>query len=267
MNCIRGLASKLNESPRFNAVVIEGLDLRGTGIRKFPPPLSWDEVQEYCNRFKVDGLIVLEVFDSNIEFEQSDREVEKEIDKKKVKVREYTAEIEIDVSAGWKGYDPVKSHIFDQDIYMDGKSWSHTDNSREKALQGLPDKRAAINESAYHAGYQYALRISPSWMNATRRYYKSGNSQMEIAHRCVKTNDWEEAESLWIKSVEDPDPRIAGRASYNLILAREIDGDLPAAAQWARISYQDYDNKKALKYLEIIEQRMKDQQKLKEQME
>jgi hypothetical protein len=267
MQCISGLATKLNDSPRFNAVGIEGLDLRGTGIRQFPPPLAWNEVRDYCKRFNVDGLIVLELFDSDIRLEQGEREVEKEVNKQKVKVKEYWAEADINVNAGWRGYDPFSQSFFDQDIYTDSKSFSATGETPQKALQNLPDKRHAVNEAAYNAGLQYAFRISPTWMDVRRQYYKKGHQLFEMADRYVVTKEWDKAEMVWQKAAKDSIPEIAGKAYFNLALAEEIKGELGAAADYAKKSYQDYGNKKALGYLNRLEQRIEDQRRLKEQME
>jgi hypothetical protein len=267
MQCISGLATKLNESPRFNAVGIEGLDLRGTGIRQFPPPLTWMEVTEYCKRFNVDGLIVLEIFDSDIRLEQGEREVEKEVNKQKVKVKEYWAEVDINVNAGWRGYDPVHDQFFDQDIYTDSKSFSGTGETPQKALQNLPDKRLAVNEAAYHAGLRYATRISPTWMDVRRQYYKKGHPLFEMADRYVETKEWDRAQMVWQKAARDSVPEVAGKAYFNLALADEINGELNAAADNAKKSYQEYGIKKALGYYKKIEKRIQDQARLKEQME
>ena len=72
-NCLKGLAEKLNNSPRFSAVIIQGENLRGTGTRMFPNPLSWRIVERLCNKYRVDALIALETFDSNITLDKDIR--------------------------------------------------------------------------------------------------------------------------------------------------------------------------------------------------
>jgi hypothetical protein len=51
-----------------------------------------------------------------------------------------------------------------------------------------------------------------------------------------------------------------------MALACEMKGNLDIAYSWAKKAYQDYGVKKALSYMNILSQRLQDQQALKEQM-
>jgi hypothetical protein len=53
-NVCKGLAFKVNTNPRFKAQLMEGEDLRGTGTKEFPVPLSWDQVDALCKKYNVD---------------------------------------------------------------------------------------------------------------------------------------------------------------------------------------------------------------------
>jgi len=264
--CMTGLADKLNQSPRFNAVILQGLDLRGTGTKNFPPPLLWGDVQEYCDRFRVEAIIALETFDSDIRLKQGEREVERKKDGEKIIEIEYWGKLNIGVNAGWKVYDPTNRSIIDADIYSDNKSWDETGSSPENVLSQLPSKREAINDAGHHAGTMYAYRISPTWMHVSRQYYVKGNPELEKTKRYVKTNNWDAAIEIWEKLVEDPDPQIAGRAAYNMALSSEMNGDLDTAIGWAKKSYEEFGNKKALNYMRTLQRRRSDQDILDEQM-
>ena len=62
------------------------------------------------------------------------------------------------------------------------------------------------------------------------------------------------------------DKKIAGRALYNLALASEMNGDLDKAYAFAKKAYQDYFIPAAGSYMNILNARIIDQGKLKEQM-
>jgi tetratricopeptide (TPR) repeat protein len=266
LNCMHGLANTLNTSPRFKALIIDGLDLRGTGTRQFPPALEWSQVEKICSDFRVDGLIALETFDSNIGLSQGEYEVEKKVDGQKVKVKEYEAKLNIDVNSGWRIYDPIHKSIADMNIYSFNRRWDKTGKSPDEAMSQLPPKRDAINQTGIYAGEQYGFRISPTWAHVTRNYYSKGQEDLELAKRYVKTDEWDKAIEVWQKLVNNPDHELAGKAAYNMALASEMKGELDIAQEWAKKSYEQYGNKKALGYLKIIEKRIRDQEALKKQM-
>jgi tetratricopeptide (TPR) repeat protein len=263
---MHGLANTLNTSPRFKALIIDGLDLRGSGTRQFPPALEWSQVEEICSDFRVDGLIALETFDSNIGLSQGEYDVEKKVEGQKVKVKEYDAKLNIDVNTGWRIYDPIHKSIADMNIYSFNRRWDKTGKSPDEAMSQLPPKRDAINHTGIYAGEQYGFRISPTWARVTRNYYSKGQEDLELAKRYVKTNEWDKAIEVWKKLVNNSDPELAGKAAYNMALASEMKGELDIAKEWAKKSYEQYGNKKALGYLKIIEKRIQDQEALNKQM-
>jgi len=271
-NCLKGLAEKLNNSPRFSAVIIQGENLRGTGTRMFPKPLSWRIVERLCNKYRVDALIALETFDSNIVLNKDIRMIKKTIKdkktktKKKVKVPQYIANLYIQVNSGWKIYDPSARSIVDANTYRDEKSWYAKGKTRRESLRNLPDKRDAINQAGYYSGIQYGMRISPTWVNVNREYYVKGCPEFKIAERYVKSGDWEQAILIWKELLHNSDIKIAGRAAYNMAFAAEIRGDFQNALEWAKRSYAEFGNKKAYSYMRILNQRISDKEHLKEQL-
>jgi hypothetical protein len=266
--CLGGLASTLNNSPRFKASVLTGVDLRGTGTRQFPPPLDWDRVKQICDDFRVDALVALETFDSDVGISRGEREEERKVDDKKVKVTVYSADLRINVNTGWRIYDPIHETFADMNIYTFRRRWNGDGDTPDEALHELPHKRDAIDQAGVYAGEQYGLRISPTWARVTRSYYSKfkKNPDLELAHRYVKTNDWDKAIEVWKKLVNSGDRETAGMAAYNMALACEMKGNLDIAYSWAKKAYQDYGVKKALSYMNILNQRLQDQQALKEQM-
>ncbi len=271
--CINGLAGKLNDSPRFTSVIIRGERLRGTGTRRFARQLNWSTVRNICNKYRVDALIVLETFDSNISID-----VERKLKKKKIKIKgtdkkkkvlvpKYYADLYIDVNSGWRIYDPATSSIVDMNTFRDRKAWSSTGKTKRKALYRLPTKREAINVSGFNSGIQYGIRISPTWINVYRDFYVKGDPGLEEAKRYVKADDWSGATRIWKSLLKHDDPKIAGRAAYNLAFAAELKGKFDRAYKWAQMSYTKFGNRKAFTYMRKLESRMSDKERLKEQLD
>lgn len=264
--CLRGLASGINNAPRFTAVVIEGVDLRGTGTREWPEFLDWQQVEELCSRFGVDALVALETFDSDTELRKSSADVERVIDKKKVIVREYYADLRMNVRSGWTIYYPEEKRIIDRNAFNDEMRWSETADSEQDAILKLPSKRGAINQSGFYSGTQYAIRISPAWFTESRSYFRKANDEFKVASRYVKQDRWKEAILIWKKYTNDPDPKVAGKSCYNMALACEADGNLPLALEWAIRAWQNHGLKKARAYAELLDYRIQEQERLNQQM-
>lgn len=266
-NTVAGVADKLISSPRFKVTVPTGIDLRGTGTAKWPEPLAWSEVKDICQKYSADALITLETFDSNVGRSFSVTEKTKTVDGASVKYLEHLAKLDISIEAGWRIYYPKSNKIVDQNVFVDHKFFDGVGLSKEEAEKNLPVSRYAIKDAGHFAGEMYAFRISPMWVWVSRRYYKKGNDDFVNAKFDVRADQWDKAAEKWSKYVNDSDYKIAGYACYNMALASEIEGDLAKSLEWAKKSYTDFHLKPALSYSRIIEQRIRDQAKLKEQMD
>lgn len=225
------------------------------------------KAKEICSQYRADGIILLETFDSNIDMNTATEEVKKKVDKKEITVTEYIANVRINVSAGWRIYDPVNNKVVDQNRFTDEKGWSGRGDSKKKALNALPSKRNAINESGAFSGMKYGKRISPNWKWISRNYYVKKHASFKVARNYVKKDQWDKAAELWKAMTNDQDPKTAGRACFNMALANEMEGHLDAAISWAKRSYEQYHIKAAKSYMNTLKIRLKQQDKLNEQMD
>jgi tetratricopeptide (TPR) repeat protein len=82
-----------------------------------------------------------------------------------------------------------------------------------------------------------------------------GTDNFKIAKRKAQLGKWDEAALLWEKETGNPDRKVAGRAYYNMGIINEINGDLEKAIEWVQKAYSDYNNKQALDYVRILENR------------
>jgi hypothetical protein len=269
--CMKGLAEKLNASPRFTPVVIYGETLARRGSRSLPEEISWATINRICRKYRLDAVIALEYFDSDIRLDRhkksrSTKKKDEEEEEEKPKVR-YRLDLHIRVSSGWRIYYPPGRRILDAQIYRDDKSWTATGDSVREARSNLPDKRDAINEAGFLSGSRYGERISPTWITLSRSYYTRGSPEFEEAGRHVRAGDWEGAVSIWKRLAGSGDPEVQGQAVYNLAFAAEIKGDLRQAARLAESAYTRFGNKKALRYLRELQQRILEEERLEKQLD
>jgi len=261
--CLKGLAEKLNESPRFTPVVIYGERTGGMSLSRQPRDLPWEVVRRICDRYRLDALIVLDYFDSDIRLKHN-------LSRKKDgddKPRRHYLRLTINVGSGWRIYVPDSRRVIDAEIYHDRKSWRGSGKTRREAMRRLPDKREAINQAGFYSGLRYGERIAPTWITLTRTYYSKGCPEFETAARHVRAGDWDAAEVLWTGVSAGQDLEMAGKAMYNLAFAAEIRGRLEEAWRKAREAYTRFGNRKAYNYMRELNERIMEQRRLEEQLD
>jgi len=117
------------------------------------------------------------------------------------------------------------------------------------------------------AGVKYAFRIAPEWIWVTRTFYsKGGHSDMKKAGRLAKVNNWQEARKVWM-GLLGVERKIAGKAAYNIAVSYEYEGDLEQAKYWASKAYTEFGNKSARNYVNILQNRINDVNRLNQQMQ
>jgi hypothetical protein len=264
--CITGLSNMLLNSKRYNLKNIDGIELKGTGTSAFPIPLDWNEVKSICGSYDSDALLVLETFDSDSWIRIGTPVTRtRKVKKKKIKELRYPATLTMSVESGWRIYDVNKKQIIDENKFTEIKEFSAWGNNPEAAQLNLPSKRRVIQESGLFAGEQYGFRISPIWIKVRRTYYTGKSDDLKLAKSYVKKGDWDTVIDIWKDLVNNPDEKIARRSTYNMAIASEIKGGLDTAIEWANKA-EKLGEKKAYNYINILQRRKMDEEKLKQQL-
>ena len=114
-----------------------------------------------------------------------------------------------------------------------------------------------------------AFRISPKWLNTTRYYYTKARKEevFKEAKRYVISKQWTVAVQKWMPLTNSTDKKIAGRACHNIAVAEEMDGNLKEAIKWAQQAYVIHGLKRSRAYLNELNTRQMEQERLKEQMD
>lgn len=269
LHTIRNTVNTLNNNPRFKGISLEGEDYRGTGTKQYPVPLDWSEVDKLCKKYGVDAIASLETFDSDVMLLPG-TVVRKRKNKEGVEENYtvYTADLRIRVNAGWRVYDNVKKQMIDEKSFMDEKAWGAEGISPDDALRKLPNKRGAINDAGAYAGQMFAYRISPKWLPVSRYVYTKPKKEEAFVKgkELARAREWKQAAEKWSAVTNNKDEKMAGRACHNMAVAAEMEGDLEAAIGWANKAYKEKGFRKISGYLNDLNRRKMDQQKLNEQM-
>jgi Family of unknown function (DUF6340) len=253
---IKGLSDELLNNSRFTEVkALNDIDFRTPPLVMFPVPLSWEIVDQICKETGTDALFSLEKFDTDTHINYSTRKVDIKTPLGSIPGLEHQADMETIVKTGWRIYDPAGKVILDEYNYEESIVFSGRGINPLLAAAALIGRKDAVNSVSNKAGHGYALRILPYQLRVMRDYYVKGTDNFKIARRKAQLGKWNEAGELWKKETENSSMKVAGRASYNMAIINEINGDLDAALQWAQKAWEDYNIKPALKYVRILENR------------
>ncbi len=264
---IKGMIEIMRRSPRFQLVNPYTTGEKGSGTGAFPEPLPWSKVEEICMNSQADALITLEAFDSDSRLAFANVVVrEKNKAGVLVDVPYVDANMRMTVTNGWRIYDFKEKRIIDEHRSDDFMDFTHRGVNPQMASAGLPPRMNMLMSTGFRAGQDYGYRISPMWVAVSRQYYKKGSKAIENAHRRVQARNWEAAADLWKREANSPDPKIAGRACYNMAVFSEIKGSLDIAKEWADKAYTLHKNKKARAYLAVIRQRKQEEERARMQM-
>lgn len=269
---LEGLTDALTRTPRFT-VRSTGIELTGSkGGNSFAAPLSWAEIENICRQYDADAVATIETFDSdNFINVQQRRQKSKDKEGNETVRLVYDARQNLKVRMGWRIYDPQSQVILDEFTVLQETDRSATGDSEQQARNRLPAQRIIVQDVGFLAGEQYGMRIAPVWITVQRPFYTKGKgadkADMEKAGRMAKAGQWKEAAAIWQDVARTaPDPKTAGRAALNMAVANEQSGKLQSALDWAEKAYVEFNNKQARTYIEILKQRIYDQQRLQEQL-
>jgi hypothetical protein len=253
-----GLQDELINYMMFSEVkIIDSIDAMSPGLGIFPSSLSWDAIEWLCGEYNVDAIFELSSFDTDakIDYQAVQVQVAGPLGVK-IPAIEHRATITTFIKTGWRIYDPANRAIRDEYTVNKQVTSRGTGINPMRAVDAIIGRKESVLQMSRSIGQNYASRILPYKIRVTRDYYVRGTNNFEIAKRKAQTGDWDGAAFLWEKEVPNPDGKVAGRACYNMAIINEINGNLSTAIDWASKSYTDYNDKEALHYVNILKDRI-----------
>ena len=264
---VAGLTDELMKNNRFSEIKNLNLeDSHSSGLGIFPAPIAWEKVDAACRENSVDALFSLELFDTDTRVSYQVRKTNsKRTLLGAIAGLEQQADMYTLVKTGWRIYDPSSKTILDEIAISRDITFSSTGLTPAIAAAALIDRKEAVKQVGIKAGQAFAWRILPYQLRVSRDYFVKGTDNFRIAMRKARTGNWDQAGEIWLGETSNPAIKIAGRACYNMAIISEINGDLDLALDWARKAYEDYNNRQALRYINILEYRQTSNQILREQ--
>jgi len=265
---LRGLTTTLNTSDRFKFQLIDyNLDAADPKSLSFGVPLSWESVDTLCSRLQVDGLIVLEYFDTDFSVNNpagaAGQIVQGIANGGQTSV---TVTGSATANAGFRVYYAKERSMAYEDNFRYMKRWQQTANNAFEAVGKLVKRNPALIDVSFETGQEFAMNILPLYFWENRLMYKGKKDELQKGERQALSKDWEGAKTSWMYVYETSNKsKERGKAAYNTALAFEVLGDLDEAKKWATRAYVESGKQDMLRYSEILDRRIREQEKLKEQ--
>ena len=246
--CIKGVYDAILVLQNTELVIPKTVRMYGTGTRELPELLDWDEVSKICQAEGADALLVLETFDSNTDLLLSTATSQAAaILSTGSPAPRLPAHIKMNVVCYWRLYDPKTKKVIDQ--------YQHN-AYRTFDTQGGILPPHALPETAYEAGRAYIERFLPGYYVVRRDLYKrtsgSAKHQFMAGYRRAEVANWQGAIEIWSELSDHGKRKTAGRACLNIAVANEVLGDTKNALEWAKRSYEYYDDKLGRNYSKIL---------------
>ena len=257
-DAVESCYDELTRNPRFQKVLLlDEMQLQTPGLDVFPAQLDWSEVERICIENDVQVLFVLEMFDTDtkVTYSQQTRQVNNPLGGT-IPVLEHTATSRTNLKTGWRIYDPATKTVLDQFYVSDWITSTGTGINPAKAAAVLMNRKEAVKQVSKSVGRMYANRVEYVLLRVRRDFYNKGSRNLKTGRRKALIGDWDGAAEYWEKDLTHRKRKVAGRATYNMAVYAEINGDVENAYELANKAYTEFGITYARNYAAILNQRL-----------
>ena len=200
-------------------------------------PLKGDFIDSICKNYGADGVIALELFDSDSYYSGNSAQVRTQ----------------------WRVYFPNERKIIDEfQVYSGATDYNY--------YSVVPSAYTSISKAGALGAQIYFDRITPGFRKEAREYYSSGSHEMKAAAKCVRQGEWDQAIYYWeVETESQTDDKTMGKAAYNLALAYEVKDDLEKALEWIDSAITS-GNRKANSYKALLRMRKDERARIDQQL-
>lgn len=250
------LSGMLSQIGRFEPILADSL---GRGLPDKPENYTLEEVEkikQWCRQNDADAFLILTSLNKKVTYD-----IYYGI------LGNTMGEFSTALSTRWLLIDPFKARLIDSKTFSDtmylpvNNPYDRSDAANYNSSMDL------LKETAEMSGLRYGSYISPHYAETERMVFKSGSRNLKKGYERAQQGDWKGAAAIWREALSKPDNKVRAQASFNLALASEMEGLLEPALDWAKKSYQYFPDNINKTYVEILEERIKNQKLIIKQME
>ncbi len=222
-----------------------------------PSKLTPDMVDSLCTSYGLEGIIALEGIEMVINTRGNvDVTTSTDPNGTPTRVPEFNSESNVTYTVFWRFYDNLHRSVGDE--FQETYQLSFTKVAfTEQEVLNMGSSDLNLADVAYMAGVDYYQRVAPYWKEDYREYYQTGSPEFyQIGQQLDYDGDWESAALKWYNFTENPEPKLAHRAYYNLAVASEMLGNPREALDWLNQAIAIKDTKDAAKYKKTLEKQI-----------
>jgi hypothetical protein len=236
---LKSLGIFLFESERYDVVIpLHNSIFRTLPYTETPEVFDWDFVEEICEEYNTDALLVLE----NLALRTVTNYTTGIDDYSFLSSIQYHyASMDFYSRSHWRIYYPkTKSILIDLKMNHDTIYWDNYAYDLTELFQALPSVKNAAIEAGVKVAYDFSKKITPRWIPKTRYYYvlKRPNIDQSVKH--AAEGNWGYALENWLKYTESGNRIRRSKVMLNVALAYEMTGDIDNAIYWAKESTETF---------------------------
>ncbi|MFA9390432.1 MAG: DUF6340 family protein [Prolixibacteraceae bacterium] len=231
---IQVLGDLLFNSDRYDIVIPVDRNLpRDISYVRTPEPLDWENVNEICETYRTDALIVLENIATRVVTNYRSGNEYNGFNYAKT----HYASMDFYFRAHWRIYDPKsKKIVVDFIMNQDTLFWDNFDYVLTETFNGLPSVKDAAIETGIKIALDFSDIIAPTWTTETRYYYITKNLAVDRSIALAAEGKWPEAYENWLNYSQSGNSSTRSKIMLNLALGSEMNGDIDQAIEWAKKS-------------------------------
>lgn len=263
-----GLLIQLLQDPRFDTIIKlpEADELLQTKDGQVTEN-SWKAIRSFCERQGLDAIFSLDYYHANTRFTFKKAKInQRDLMRMAVAEKGHQLSLETLIENGWRIYDPFQKVVLDHFVFKDEIKANALGSTPLRAYQNIGSIKDSLVIKSRDWGNAFGSRLLPFETTIHRRYYTKGTDGFELAHNRISAQDWQGAIQLWKKEVVSNKGKLGAMACHNLAVVYEYLQNLEEARTWAAKAYEYKRSKKAWSYIEELDARIVQSQKVQEQL-
>jgi hypothetical protein len=266
---ISGLFDELVKDQRFDTVQLIHTEVNNSkGLGDTAETISWSAIKDICDTNGVDAIFSLAYYEADTQVSVKKKKIEEQnMLRQYVKVDGHEITLETLIENGWRIYDPYNQKVIDELVFNDQITSTGTGTNEMDALYDISDRRDAVLDQSKNAGSSYGLRLLPQEQEVVRDYFVRGSEKLVEAKKLATEKKWQAAAALWEEEVANENPKIKGKACYNMAFYNEMNGEYEEAMEWVIKAYAFDENKYALAYMDVLRERIAQNKIVEEQLQ
>ncbi len=253
---IENLAGMLDFNQRFNALIIDSLSYKFPALPEDFTVGHIEAIKSLCVENDAEAMLLLSALDKKIDYEIFSSYL-----------GGFFSVYTIYLSTRWLFIDPFAQKLLDQKL-MNDTLYYRIEGYWGMAEEGLfISGRDLLTTAAEESALSFGARITPHIVQTPRIVFTSGDKNIRRGYKAATAGNWRDAALLWRNTLIKASPVVRARGSFNLALASEMEGLLDPALVWAEESFRNFPDSLNQTYIEILQERIRQQDDLYLQME